>query len=153
MINFYNFMDGLDGLVGGTSAVQLAFFAVYLQQPEWWLLVAAVVPFLLANWPPARIFMGDSGSTVLGAAVAIALLRAPTPTLLCSAGLVTLPILGDATFTLFRRLLLRENIFEAHKSHVYQRLNQVGWSHGRVSTTYVALTLALALVVFVAGAG
>ncbi len=148
MINFYNFMDGLDGLVGGTSAIQLVFLALYLQQPEWWLLVAALLPCLVANWPPARLFMGDSGSTVLGAAVAIALLRAPTPAALCTAGLVTVPILGDATFTLVRRLLRRENIFEAHKSHLYQRLNQSGWSHAQVSSAYVALTLAIALLVW-----
>jgi UDP-N-acetylmuramyl pentapeptide phosphotransferase/UDP-N-acetylglucosamine-1-phosphate transferase len=148
MINFYNFMDGLDGLVSATSAIQLVFFALYLQQPEWWLLVAALLPCLLANWPPARLFMGDSGSTVLGAAAAIALLRAPTPAAVCTAGVVTLPILGDATFTLIRRLLLRENIFEAHKSHVYQRLNQSGWSHAQVSSAYVALTLGFALLVW-----
>ena len=148
MINFYNFMDGLDGLVGATSAIQLVFFALYLHQAEWWLLVAALLPCLMANWPPARLFMGDSGSTLLGAAAAIALLRAPTPSALWTAGLVTLPILGDATFTLTRRLLRRENIFEAHKSHLYQRLNQSGWSHAQVSSTYVALTLAIALLVW-----
>ncbi|MGB5375390.1 MAG: glycosyltransferase, partial [Polyangiales bacterium] len=74
LINLYNFMDGL---VGGCCAVQLAFFDLYLNQPGWWLLVAALVASLLWNWPPARIFMGDSGSTVLGGAVALALLRAP----------------------------------------------------------------------------
>ncbi|MBT8470169.1 MAG: glycosyl transferase family 4, partial [Deltaproteobacteria bacterium] len=77
LINFYNFMDGLDGLVGGCCMVQLAFFALYLNQPGWWLLVAALLAFLLWNWPPAKIFMGDSGSTVLGGAVALALLQAP----------------------------------------------------------------------------
>lgn len=148
LINFYNFMDGLDGLVGGTSAVQLAFFALYLHQPMWWLLVAAVGAFLLWNWPPARIFMGDSGSTVLGAAVAIALLRAEDSTALFGAALVTIPLVGDATFTLTRRLIRRENIFEAHKSHLYQRLHQAGWSHGQVSSTYVVLTLTIAAAVW-----
>jgi UDP-N-acetylmuramyl pentapeptide phosphotransferase/UDP-N-acetylglucosamine-1-phosphate transferase len=61
------------------------------------------------------------------------------------AGAVTAPLLGDAVFTLFRRLLKRENIFEAHKSHIYQRLHQAGWSHGRVSIAYVAVTLLIAL--------
>jgi UDP-N-acetylmuramyl pentapeptide phosphotransferase/UDP-N-acetylglucosamine-1-phosphate transferase len=145
LINFYNFMDGLDGIVGGTSTVQFAFFALYLHQPVWWLLVAALLAFLLWNWPPAKIFMGDSGSTVLGGAVALALLQAPDGTTMWWAGAVTAPLLGDAVFTLFRRLLKRENIFEAHKSHIYQRLHQSGWSHGRVSATYVALTLLIAL--------
>ena len=147
LINFYNFMDGLDGIVGGTSAVQLAFFAWYLHQPLWWLLAAALLAFLLWNWPPAKIFMGDSGSTVLGGAVSLALLQAPDAGAMWWAGAVTAPLVGDALFTLVRRLLKRENIFEAHKSHIYQRLNQAGWSHGRVSGAYVALTLAIALLV------
>ena len=147
LINFYNFMDGLDGIVGGTSAVQLAFFAFYLHQPIWWLLVAAVLAFLLWNWPPARIFMGDSGSTVLGGAVALALQHAPDAKTMWWAGAVTAPLLADAVFTLLRRLVQRENIFDAHKSHIYQRLNQSGWSHGRVSATYVAVTMLVAYLV------
>lgn len=144
LINFYNFMDGLDGLVGGCSAVQLAFFALYLNQPAWWLLVAALSAFLVWNWPPAKIFMGDSGSTVLGGAVALALLSAPDTSSMWWAGAVTAPLLGDALFTLIRRLLTREDIFEAHKSHIYQRLNQSGWSHQRVAGSYVALTVIIA---------
>lgn len=147
MINFYNFMDGLDGLVGGSSAVQLAFFALYLHQPGWWLLVAALAAFLFWNWPPAKIFMGDSGSTALGGAVALALLHAPDAGTMWWAGAVTAPLLGDAVFTLLRRLIKRESIFEAHKSHIYQRLNQSGWSHRSVAGTYLALTLVIAVLV------
>jgi UDP-N-acetylmuramyl pentapeptide phosphotransferase/UDP-N-acetylglucosamine-1-phosphate transferase len=66
------------------------------------------------------------------------------------AGAVTAPLLGDAVFTLSRRVLKRENIFEAHKSHIYQRLHQSGWSHGRVASTYVALTIAIAALVVAA---
>ncbi len=147
LVNFYNFMDGLDGIVGGSTLVQLGFFAWYLQAPVWWLLAAAVLAFLWWNWPPAKIFMGDSGSTVLGGAVALAILEAPSPKAMWLAGAVTAPIVGDAVFTLLRRLLSRENIFKAHKSHIYQRLNQSGWSHGRVASTYVAITLVIAAAV------
>jgi len=147
MINFYNFMDGLDGIVGGATAVQLAFFAWYLHQPHWWILAAALTGFLWWNWPPAKIFMGDSGSTVLGGAVALALLLAPDASAMWCAATVTVPLVGDATFTLLRRLIRRENIFEAHKAHIYQRLNQSGWSHRRVSISYVALTVGAAALV------
>jgi UDP-N-acetylmuramyl pentapeptide phosphotransferase/UDP-N-acetylglucosamine-1-phosphate transferase len=147
LINFYNFMDGLDGLVGGCCAVQLAFFALYLNQPSWWLLVAALLAFLWWNWPPAKIFMGDSGSTVLGGAVGLALLHTPDASTMWWAGAVTAPLLGDALFTLTRRLLKGENVFEAHKSHIYQRLNQAGWSHQRVAASYVALTVLIAALV------
>ena len=66
IVNFYNFMDGLDGIVAGTSAIQLGFFAFYLHQPLLWFLVAALVGFLWWNWSPAKIFMGDTGSLLLG---------------------------------------------------------------------------------------
>jgi len=80
-----------------------------------------LLAFLLWNWPPATVFMGDSGSTVLGGAVAVALLQTTSPKMTWLA--------------------------DAHKSHVYQRLNQSGWSHARVATAYVALTLVIAGVI------
>ncbi|WP_309143845.1 glycosyl transferase family 4 [Oscillatoria sp. HE19RPO] len=92
LINFYNFMDGLDGLVAGVTTVQLGFLALYLNQPLWWLLAAALLGFLWWNWSPAKIFMGDVGSTVLGAAVArvnpVSFNRAYSITLHCSLGRV-----------------------------------------------------------------
>lgn len=148
LINFYNFMDGLDGLVAGVSAVQLSFLALYLNQPLFWLLVAALLGFLWWNWSPAKIFMGDVGSTVLGASVAIALLNGSNetnPIQAWSALAVTLPLVSDAIYTLVCRLSRRENIFQAHRTHLYQRLHQVGWSHAQVALTYIGLTLLCAL--------
>ncbi|WP_072622927.1 MraY family glycosyltransferase [Spirulina major] len=147
IINFYNFMDGLDGLVASVTALQLGFLAVYLQQPLWWLLVGALCGFLYWNWSPAKIFMGDVGSTVLGAAVAIALLNATDTPQFWPACAIMIPLLGDAVYTLMRRLLNRENIFQAHRSHLYQRLQQSGWSHGQVAITYLILTGAIALLI------
>jgi len=63
------------------------------------------------------------------------------------AGAVTAPLVGDALFTLLRRAVNRENVFEAHKSHIYQRLHQAGWSHQRVSMIYVVTTLLIAVLV------
>ncbi|MEW6496422.1 MAG: glycosyltransferase family 4 protein [Cyanobacteriota bacterium] len=141
LINFYNFMDGLDGLVAGVTAVQLSFLAYYLNQPLFWLLAAALLGFLGWNWSPAKIFMGDAGSTVLGASVAIALLNTNNdPIQAWSALVVTLPLLGDAMYTLIRRLIRGENIFKAHRSHLYQRLQQAGWSHAQVASTYIVAT-------------
>lgn len=141
LINFYNFMDGLDGLVAGVTAVQLAFLGYYLNQPLFWLLAAALLGFLWWNWSPAKIFMGDAGSTVLGASIAIALLNTNNnPIQAWSALAVTLPLLGDAMYTLIRRLMRGENIFKAHRSHLYQRLQQAGWSHAQVASTYIVAT-------------
>lgn len=144
LINFYNFMDGLDGLVAGVTAVQLGFLAFYLNQPIFWLLVTALLGFLWWNWSPAKIFMGDAGSTVLGASVAIALLNGSNnydPARAWSALAITLPLVSDATYTLVRRLLRGENIFKAHRSHLYQRLHQAGWSHAQVAATYIGITV------------
>ena len=148
IVNFYNFMDGLDGIVAGTTAIQLSFFAFYLHQPLLWYIVAALCGFLWWNWSPAKIFMGDAGSTVLGATVAIALLNAGDNTVQAwSALAVTFPLVGDAIYTIVRRLLRQENIFQAHRSHLYQRLQQSGWSHARVATTYMGVTLVIAVAV------
>lgn len=152
LINFYNFMDGLDGLVAGVTATQLGFFAFYLNQPEWWLLVAALLGFLWWNWSPAKIFMGDVGSTVLGAAVVIPMLNTDNPTQAWTALAITLPLTADAIYTLIRRLLRRENIFQAHRSHLYQRLQQSGWSHSQVASTYIGCTLLIALSILAWGA-
>jgi UDP-N-acetylmuramyl pentapeptide phosphotransferase/UDP-N-acetylglucosamine-1-phosphate transferase len=144
LINFYNFMDGLDGLVAGVTAVQLGFFALYLNQPLWWLLVAALLGFLWWNWSPAKIFMGDVGSTVLGGAVAISLLNADNPAPAWTALTITLPLTADAIYTIICRLIRRENIFKAHRSHLYQRLQQSGWTHAQVASTYIGVTGAIA---------
>jgi len=151
LINFYNFMDGLDGLVAGVSAVQLGFLALWLHQPALGLIVAALAGFLYWNWSPAKIFMGDTGSTTLGAVVAIALLRSGVSLPGWSAFPVSLMIVGDATYTLIRRLLQGENIFKAHRHHLYQRLHQVGWSHAQVASTYLVGTLLLAISVWAFG--
>ncbi|MGK7877124.1 MAG: glycosyltransferase family 4 protein [Xenococcaceae cyanobacterium] len=145
VINFYNFMDGLDGLVAGCTAVELGFIAIYLNQPIVWLLVAALLGFLWWNWFPAKIFMGDAGSTVLGATVAIALLNNNSNTVRTwSALAIILPLVSDAIYTLFRRLMRRENIFQAHRSHLFQRLQQSGWSHAQVASTYICVNLLVA---------
>lgn len=146
IINFYNFMDGLDGLVASCTAIQLGFQAIYLTQPILWLLVAALLGFLIWNWSPAKIFMGDVGSTSLGAIVAFSLLSShQDASETWSALVITFPILGDALYTLFRRLLNHENIFQAHRSHIYQRLQQSGMSHGQVASIYVLLNLSIAI--------
>ncbi|MEM1310970.1 MAG: glycosyltransferase family 4 protein [Cyanobacteria bacterium P01_H01_bin.153] len=148
LINFYNFMDGLDGLVASVTAVQLGFLAFYLHQPLWWLMVAALLGFLWWNWSPAKIFMGDVGSTVLGACMAIALLASsPDPARNLAALAITLPLTADAIYTLIRRLWRRENIFQAHRTHLYQRLQQSGWSHRQVAITYLLWTGAIALLI------
>ncbi len=151
LINFTNFVDGLDGIVAGVGVVQFSFFALAFHQPIWGLLAAALLGFLRWNWHPAKIFMGDVGSTVLGGACGVALLSAPSTPQAWSALAITLPIVADAVYTLVRRLLRQENIFQAHRFHLYQRLQQAGWSHGQVAATWVGATVAIALLILSLG--
>jgi Fuc2NAc and GlcNAc transferase len=147
LINFYNFMDGLDGLVAGVTATQLSFFAIWFNQPSLWLLVAALLGFLYWNWSPAKIFMGDAGSTMLGATVAITLLQGSSTTQAWSAIVILLPLVGDAIYTLGCRAKRRENIFKAHRTHIYQRLHQSGWQHRQVATFYILGTIVIGTVI------
>ena len=149
LINFYNFMDGLDGFVASITAVQLGFLAFYLKQPIFFLLVAALIGFLWWNWFPAKIFMGDVGSTFLGASVAILLLSSREETVLAWSALsVTFPLIGDSIYTLIRRLLNKENIFEPHRIHIYQRLQQSNLGHDWVTFIYIFATIVTACVVY-----
>ena len=147
LVNFYNFMDGLDGLVAGVTAIQLSFFAMWFNQPSLWLLVAALLGFLYWNWSPAKIFMGDAGSTMLGATVAITLLQGSSTTQSWSALVILLPLVGDAIYTLFCRAQRGENIFKAHRTHLYQRLYQSGWQHPQVAAFYMMGTIIIGTVI------
>ncbi|TVQ48088.1 MAG: glycosyltransferase family 4 protein [Gloeocapsa sp. DLM2.Bin57] len=152
MINFVNFMDGLDGLVASCAAIELGWLAIYLHQPGLWLLVAALLGFLYWNWSLAQIFMGDTGSTFLGAIVALVILSSgEQPYYLWTAFGMSLPLISDAIYTLARRLSRKENIFQAHRTHIYQRLQQQGWSHSQVAISYSLLTLLMGGLIFVWG--
>jgi FlaA1/EpsC-like NDP-sugar epimerase len=147
--NAYNFMDGIDGIAGLQGAVAgLAFAALgwYAQMP--WLSIAGLllgassIGFLGHNWHPARIFMGDVGSTFLGYSFAALALIAGSrnPILLFAAILPVFPFVFDSSFTFVRRLLRGENVFHAHRSHLYQRLVIAGLSHDVVASFYGLLS-------------
>jgi len=154
-VNIYNFMDGIDGLAASQAlfmslagAGLLAWSAPdALDQPVfWWLcaLGAASAGFLVFNWPPARIFMGDVGSTFLGfmlAALALATIASGSLNLwtwvILAAGFA-----ADASVTLLRRAGRGEKIMQAHRSHAYQRLARRWGSHRPVTLLYGAVNLA-----------
>ncbi len=138
MINLYNFMDGMDGFAGGMSAIGFGFFSLIAYQQGaiepallCALIASASVGFLLFNFPPAKIFMGDAGSTLMGFFAGIAILYFHLENLLF-AGLGVLlfsPFIIDATVTLLRRMYRGEKFWLAHRTHYYQRLVQAGWGH------------------------
>ncbi len=140
VINFFNFMDGLDGLVAGCSAVLFAVTALVLQATWLWPLVGALLGFLIWNWSTARVFMGDVGSTFLGAVFAGVVLQAPTRVDGLGLLLVAVPLLGDAAVCVLRRLVAGQPLFRAHRLHLYQRLHKAGWTHRRVCLAYLGAT-------------
>ena len=150
MTNLYNFMDGADGLAGGMAVSGFVAYALVLllhgqaDLGHAALLVAvAAAGFLLFNFPPARVFMGDAGSISLGFLAAgfglLGIIRAVWP--FWFPLLVFAPFVLDATVTLLRRGLRGEKVWQAHKQHYYQRLIQMGWSHKRMALVAYALML------------
>ena len=146
--NVYNFMDGLDGFAGGQAVVAATAAALICLRHDNLLLAftmlatsGAAAGFLVWNWPPAKIFMGDCGSGFLGflfAATAVAAHKQGT--LPMSAGLLlVLVFLIDATLTLLRRIAQGEPWYKPHRSHAYQLATQLGASHRQV--TIVSLVL------------
>jgi UDP-N-acetylmuramyl pentapeptide phosphotransferase/UDP-N-acetylglucosamine-1-phosphate transferase len=142
MTNLYNFMDGSNGLAGGMAVFGFAAnaltasFAGQVDLAIWSACIAtAAGGFLIFNFDPARIFMGDVGSVPLGFLAAVLGLHglwlgawpAWFPLLVFSAFIV------DATVTLLQRGLRGEKVWLPHREHYYQRLIQSGWSHRRLA--------------------
>ena len=144
VINFTNFMDGLDGLVAGCMAVLFS-AAAFTGMPALWPLVGSLLGFLLWNWSPAKVFMGDVGSTFLGAVFAGVVLQQASFQAALGLLLVGTPLLADACLCVPRRLLAGQQVFQAHRLHLFQRLHQAGWTHTRVSSLFIAATAVLAL--------
>ena len=152
-VNLFNFMDGIDGIAASQAILIIGAAAILWTRQDAvttvplfiWMAVtaAAAFGFLLLNWPPARIFMGDSGSNFLALAilamavhtVAIGALKPETWLILAAA------FASDATVTLIRRGLLGERVMSAHRSHAYQILARRWGGHLPATLLYAAITL------------
>lgn len=138
MTNLYNFMDGSDGLAGGMTLVGFSCYGVtaWLAGNELFAMInfciaAAAAAFLLFNFHPARIFMGDAGAIPLGFLAAALGVTGWTNGLwpLWLPILVFSPFIADASVTLVKRALRGEKIWQAHREHYYQRVVQSGFGH------------------------
>lgn len=161
-INAYNFMDGSDGLAGSMALVGFGAYAAGFALVDEGVfsavcaaLAGAAAGFLVFNWHPARIFMGDVGSIPLG------FMASGLGWYGVWAGfwpgwfplLVFAPFLLDASVTLCKRILRRERVWEAHRDHYYQRMVRLGESHAVVCRRWLGVmlvggVLALMLLVF-----
>lgn len=156
-LNLFNFMDGIDGIAGGEAAsIGLGLAAVTLlagtdplTAEQGAVALGAALGFLVWNWHPARVFMGDVGSVPLGYLFAWLLLGLAAQGLWAAALLIPLYFLADATFTLLRRLLAGKKVWQAHREHIYQRAVQGGRTHAAVSGRVLTLNLGLILLALV----
>ena len=139
-INLFNFMDGIDGLAGAeTIAIAFGILAVSLIGAESGeivflslAIIGAATGFLVFNWHPARIFLGDVGSVPLGFLLGWLLIETAIKGQLAAAFILPLYFLGDATTTLVLRLTRGEKIWQPHRQHYYQRAALAGWPHSVV---------------------
>lgn len=152
VINFVNFMDGLDGLVAGCMIFAISAISIRLSAPlPVWALIGSLLAFLAFNWFPAKVFMGDVGSTFLGAVFSALVLQGSTWFDTFVMLLVLTPLLFDAFICLLRRLLAGHHVFQAHRLHLFQRLHQAGWTHARVSSMYIFGTAIIAVALLFGG--
>ncbi|KTC46188.1 glycosyl transferase [Pseudomonas fluorescens ABAC62] len=150
VLNLYNFMDGIDGIasIEAISACMGASLVYWLSGHEGLivaplLLAFAVLGFLYWNFPPARIFMGDAGSGFLGVVIGVLSLQAAwVASELLWVWLILLGVfIVDATYTLGRRLLRGDKVYEAHRSHAYQFASRRAGRHLPVTLGVMAINL------------
>jgi len=150
LTNAFNFMDGLDGLMGGVAVIVSAFFCVitFTQGSHFvyitsYTLLAGALGFMFFNFPPARIFMGDVGSAFLGFAFAVLAIIAArydrSHTSFLVMPLLLFNVIYDTFFTFARRLIRGDQVTAPHRTHLYQLFNRLGYSHRTVGFFHYAV--------------
>jgi UDP-N-acetylmuramyl pentapeptide phosphotransferase/UDP-N-acetylglucosamine-1-phosphate transferase len=160
-VNVFNFMDGVNGISAAHALIAGVVYALL----GWWLhdgflipagaaVAAGALAFLPWNAGKARVFLGDAGSYALGASLAFLAAYAVVKGIPVEAALGPLVLyLADTAWTLQRRIRARERWLEAHRTHIYQRWCDAGWSHQQVTVTAAAATVLLSLLGAVSLAG
>jgi Fuc2NAc and GlcNAc transferase len=144
-INLFNFLDGIDGYIS-MEIIFLSLSLFFFTSADYLILLAiATFGFIIFNWQPAKIFMGDVGSTYLGYIMAISAIHFQNQQ---SLSLITWMILAsvflfDATFTIIKRFMNKEKLDEPHRKHAYQRLVISGFSHQKTVLVVLAFNIVL----------
>lgn len=150
LINLYNFLDGIDGIAAAQGCCAATIGAVLLTGAGavLWALTASVLAgacagFLMWNWAPARIFLGDVGSYTIGYTFGmLAIMGENSGDLPALVWVVLLSVfIFDATTTLIKRVLTGQPWYSPHRTHGYQRLVQCGWYHRDVALAVVAINI------------
>lgn len=151
MTNLYNFMDGSDGLAGGMTLFGFGTLALAAYTTDAFILAvpctflaAGALGFLMLNYPPARVFLGDVGSVPLGFLAGtlgmVGVVEEAWPVWLPLMAFA--PFIADATLTLGRRLLRKEKVWRAHRQHTYQRMVRLGYGHAGTALRWYSVMLA-----------
>jgi len=160
-VNLFNFMDGIDG-ISGVEAGSLGLGLVLIGAVAAWpgvqvalpaLLAAATLGFLVWNWGPAKLFLGDVGSVPLGYLLGWLLLGAAMNGEWAAALILPLYYLADATITLVKRAARGARLWQAHREHFYQRAVQGGASHSRVAAQVLACNAVLVVLAIITATG
>lgn len=150
-INLFNFMDGVDGFAS-IEAVTICLVMYFLSGSIInLLLVACISGFLFWNWPKAKIFMGDVGSTQLGFILVVLgiYFHNTYQFSILNWIMISSPFWFDATFTLFRRWRNKEKLSEAHRKHAYQRIVQAGFSHLKVDICLIIINVFIVAMILI----
>lgn len=151
-MNGFNFMDGLNGLAGGSALIASIFMSIlgylsgfYVVYILSLILSFSILGFLIFNFPRAKIFLGDTGSQYVALILAVIGVIASQSSIVfvseMSVPFLFFIFVFDVILTIIKRLLRRENIFQAHKSHLYQMLNQSGFSHVFVTLLHLGFMI------------
>ena len=149
-INLYNFLDGIDAYASTEAILVSLGMYLIIQDSIFLLLIFSILGFLIWNWPKAKIFMGDVGSTQLGYILVILGIYFQNTQALEFVHWIILTSLFwfDATLTLFRRWRNKEQLSQAHKKHAYQRIIQAGFSHQKTVIYAIIINILIITIVF-----
>jgi UDP-N-acetylmuramyl pentapeptide phosphotransferase/UDP-N-acetylglucosamine-1-phosphate transferase len=150
-INLFNFLDGIDGYASVEAITLVLAYYLFTGHNINLILIASVLGFLIWNWPKAKIFMGDVGSTQLGFIIVVLGVYFHNENKLSIIYwlILSAPFWFDATLTLFRRWRNKEKLSQAHRKHIYQRLVQSGFSHLDIDIFLILLNALLTILVFI----
>jgi UDP-N-acetylmuramyl pentapeptide phosphotransferase/UDP-N-acetylglucosamine-1-phosphate transferase len=150
-INLFNFMDGVDGFAS-LEAIIICLLMFFLSGTSVnLLLIACISGFLFWNWPKAKIFMGDVGSTQLGFILVVLGIYAHNTYQFSILNwiMISSPFWFDATLTLYRRWRNGEKLSEAHRQHAYQRIVQYGFSHLKVNLWLMSINMFVIIMILI----
>ena len=150
IVNFVNFMDGLDGLVAGCMIVLISLIS-FTQSTNYLVIIGSLLGFIILNWHPSKIFMGDVGSMFLGSFLAGSIINVNNIQEGLGIFFAASVLILDPLFCLYKRFKNKQKLGTAHQSHLYQRLFMAGINVKKITLMYIISTSILSLLYVIIG--